>query len=95
MLPHERPPGALTAAVAIDGKLAGLLILSDELRAGTEAMLHELRNLGIERIVLATGDRHEVARFIAAGLSIDLVRSELTPDQKILEWLCPSARTAR
>jgi heavy metal translocating P-type ATPase len=84
MLPHERPPGALTAAVAIDGKLAGLLILSDELRAGTETMLHELRDLGIERIVLATGDRHEVARFIAAGLSIDLVRSELTPDQKIL-----------
>jgi heavy metal translocating P-type ATPase len=84
MLPHERPPGALTAVVAIDGKLAGLLILSDELRAGTEAMLHELRKLGIERIVLATGDRHEVARFIAAGLSIDQVRSDLTPDQKIL-----------
>ena len=37
------------------------LILSDELRAGTEALLHELRALGIERIVLATGDRHEVA----------------------------------
>jgi P-type E1-E2 ATPase len=32
--------------------------------------------------VLATGDRYEVA--LAAGLSIDLVRSELTPDQKIL-----------
>jgi P-type E1-E2 ATPase len=47
-------------------------------------MLHELRALGIERIVLATGDRHEVAEAVAAGLSIDLVRSELTPDQKIL-----------
>jgi heavy metal translocating P-type ATPase len=80
----DRPPGALTAAVAIDGTLAGLLILSDELRAGTETMLRELRELGIERIVLATGDRHEVASVIAAGLSIDLVRSELTPDQKIL-----------
>ena len=34
--------------------------------------------------MLATGDRHEVAHFIAAGLSLDLVRSELTPDQKIL-----------
>ena len=34
--------------------------------------------------MLATGDRHEVARFVAAGLSIDQVRSELTPDQKIL-----------
>jgi P-type E1-E2 ATPase len=34
--------------------------------------------------VLATGDRHEVAKFISAGLSIDAVRSDLTPDQKIL-----------
>ena len=84
LLERERPPGALAAAVAVDGKLAGVLILSDELRAGTEALLDELRNLGIERIVLATGDRHEVAKFIATGLSIDLVRSELTPDQKIL-----------
>jgi heavy metal translocating P-type ATPase len=84
LLPHDRPPGALAVAVAIDGRLAGVLVLADELRAGTEALLRDLRNLGIERIVLATGDRHEVARFIASGLSLDLVRSELTPDQKIL-----------
>ena len=83
-LGHDRPPGALAVAIAVDGKLAGLMLLSDELRTGTEAMLHELRTLGIDRIVLATGDRHEVARFIAAGLSIDLVRADLTPDQKIL-----------
>jgi heavy metal translocating P-type ATPase len=84
MLEHERPPGALAAAVAVDGKFAGLLILSDELRAGTEQLLRALRALGIERIVLATGDRHEVARFFSAGLSLDLVRSDLTPDQKVL-----------
>jgi heavy metal translocating P-type ATPase len=84
MLAHERPPGALAAAVAVDGKLAGLLILSDELRAGTEQLLRALRALGIERIVLATGDRHEVARFFSAGLSLDMVRSDLTPDQKVL-----------
>jgi P-type E1-E2 ATPase len=83
-LGRDRPPGALAVAVAVDGKLAGLMILSDELRTGTQAMLHELRALGIERIVLATGDRHEVAEAVAAGLSIDLVRSDLTPDQKIL-----------
>ncbi len=83
-LAGDRPPGALAAAVAVDDRLLGLLILSDELRAGTEHLLQALRALGIERIVLATGDRHEVARFFSAGLSIDLVRSELTPDQKIL-----------
>ena len=84
LLPQDRAPGALAVAVAIDGSLAGLLILADELRAGTEALLRDLRGMGIQRIVLATGDRHEVAHFIAAGLALDLVRSELTPDQKIL-----------
>ncbi len=83
-LGRDRTPGALSVAIAIDGRPAGLLVLSDELRAGTEQLLRELRRLGIERIVLATGDRQEVAKFIAAGLSIDLVRAELTPDQKIL-----------
>ncbi|MSP32392.1 MAG: heavy metal translocating P-type ATPase, partial [Pseudolabrys sp.] len=77
----DRAPGALVVA---DGHLLGELILADELRAGTEQLLRALRGLGIERIVLATGDRHEVAKFFSAGLSIDLVRSELTPDQKIL-----------
>ena len=84
MLPRDRPPGALAVAVAVDGKLAGLMLLSDELRTGTETMLHELRALGIDRIVLATGDRHEVAEAVATGLPIDLVRADLTPDQKIL-----------
>jgi P-type E1-E2 ATPase len=79
-----RPPGAAAVVVALDGKIAGALILTDELRQGTEALLRELRRLGVERIVLATGDRHEVAAFVAAGLSIDQVRAELTPDQKIL-----------
>jgi heavy metal translocating P-type ATPase len=84
MLARDRPPGALAVAVAIDRRLAGILILADELRAGTQQLLADLRALGIERIVLATGDRPEVASFIAAGLSLDQVRSELTPDQKIL-----------
>ena len=84
LLGVERAPGALVVAVAADVKLIGVLILADELRAGTEQLLRSLRDLGIERIVLATGDRHEVAKFFSAGLSIDLVRSELTPDQKIL-----------
>ncbi|MBS0247206.1 MAG: heavy metal translocating P-type ATPase [Proteobacteria bacterium] len=84
LLGGDRKPGALAVAVAIDGQLAGVLVLSDELRAGTEQLLTNLRGLGIERIVLATGDRRDVARFITAGLSLNSVRSELTPDQKIL-----------
>jgi heavy metal translocating P-type ATPase len=80
----DRSPGAAAVAVGIDGKLAGVLILADELRAGTEALLSDLRALGVERIILATGDRRDVAEMVARGLSIDAVRSELTPDQKTL-----------
>jgi heavy metal translocating P-type ATPase len=83
-LSRDRQPGSIGVAVAIDGEAAGVIVLSDALRAGTEQLLHALRELGIERIVLATGDRRDVARFVSMGLSIDSVRSELTPDQKIL-----------
>jgi P-type E1-E2 ATPase len=71
-------------AVGVDGTLVGVLILADELRAGTAKLLPDLRRLGIQRIVLATGDRREVAEGIATGLPINLVRWELTPDQKVL-----------
>ena len=76
------PPGAVQVAVAVEGRLAGLLVFSDELRAGTADLLHGLRAAGIRRIVLATGDREAVARAVVAGLRVDEVRAGLTPDQK-------------
>ena len=70
-------------AVGIDGRMAGRLVLADELRAGTKELLDGLRGAGIERIVLASGDRTAVAKDVAAGLPIDQVHADLTPDQKI------------
>ena len=64
--------------------MVGEIVLADELRTGTQSLLKDLRKLGIQRIVLATGDRREVADAVSAGLGIDAVRSELTPDQKVL-----------
>jgi P-type E1-E2 ATPase len=77
-------PGAVLVAVGIDGRLAGQIVLADELRAGTSDLLAQLRGLGIQRVVLATGDRAEVAKAITLGLSFDAVRSELSPDQKVM-----------
>ena len=74
----------MTASVAIDGRLAAECVLSDELRKGIKALLRNLRRLGLERLLLATGDRREVAEAVVAGLSFDAVRSELTPDQKVM-----------
>ena len=86
-LVENRPAGAVAVAIALDGVPSGVIILNDALRAGTARLLGELRALGIERIVLATGDSSDVARFIAFGLPIDLVRADLTPDQKVLTVL--------
>lgn len=80
----RRPPGSVAVAVGVDGRLVGLFILADPLRAGTQALLRDLKSLGVERIVLATGDRRDVAEMVAKGLPIDAVRSELSPDQKTL-----------
>jgi P-type E1-E2 ATPase len=84
---EARAPGSLAVAVAIDGKAEGVMVLADEVRAGAEKLFADLRALGIDRIVLATGDRNEVAHSVASGLPIDLVRGELTPDQKVLAVL--------
>ena len=78
------PPGALTVAVGVDGELVGILILADALRAGTRALLADLRALGIERIVLATGDRQAVAAAITKDLPFSAVRADLAPDEKVL-----------
>lgn len=75
--------GSALVSVAVDGKLAGHIVMADALRSGTPQLLAGLRRLGISWIMLATGDRHAVARDITAGLDLDAVHAELTPDQKV------------
>jgi P-type E1-E2 ATPase len=81
---HAHMPGAVIVAVAIDGRSAGTILLADTIRPGTDALLKKLKRMGIERIVLATGDRREVSEAITAGLPFSAVRSDLTPDQKVM-----------
>jgi heavy metal translocating P-type ATPase len=76
--------GAVVVAVALDGRIAGALVLADDVRTETGRVLGDLRHHGVEHIVLATGDRREVAEAVAAGLPIDAVRAELTPDRKVV-----------
>lgn len=76
--------GSVVVSLAVDGKLMGHIIMADALRSGTSDLLAGLRRLGITRILLATGDRRAVAEAVTAGLGLDAVRSDLTPDQKVL-----------
>lgn len=79
---HEA--GSVVVAVAVDGQMAGRLVMSDPLREGAGAVLERLRRQQISRILLATGDRADVAERVAEGLGLDGVRAGLTPDQKVL-----------
>ena len=76
--------GSVLVAVGVDGRLAGHLVMADPLRDGIHDMLARLRGQGIGRILLATGDRREVAERVTRGLGLDGIRAGLTPDQKVL-----------
>ena len=76
--------GSVVVSVAVNGKLMGNLVMADALRSGTAELLAGLRQLGIGRLLLATGDRRAVAEVVTRGLGLDAVRAELTPDQKVL-----------
>ena len=80
----EQAAGSVMVAVGVDGHMAGHLVMMDPLREGAAEMLAGLRRQGIERILLATGDRAEVARRVTRGLGLDGIRAGLTPDQKVL-----------
>lgn len=75
-------PGVLTVAVAIDGRHAGLILMRDPLRKEVGDTLAALRRCGIERIVLATGDRRSVAEGLIGDLAIDDLSADLGPADK-------------
>lgn len=76
-------PAAMTVAVAVDGALSGLIVLADRLRTDAAALLADLRGAGVGRIVLASGDRLEIAAAVGKTLGVDLVLGDLSPDAKV------------
>ncbi len=75
--------GSLTVFVGVDGRPAGALLLDDPLRKDAPRTIRALRRSGIERIVMVTGDRPEVADAIGAVLGIDEVLAERAPAEKL------------
>lgn len=76
--------GSVLVAVAVDGHMAGYVVMSDPLREEASSLIAGLRRLGVRRILLATGDRADVAEHVTQGLGLDGLRAGLTPDQKVL-----------
>lgn len=64
-------------------EVIGWLAYSDTIREGAEEMIQELRQHGVERVIMVTGDNERVAQAIAEKVGIDEVRAELLPEQKV------------
>ena len=78
-----RNEGASVMYLASDGMLAGLLAVSDPIKASTPEALQALKNDGLQ-IVMATGDGVTTARSVGARLGITEVHGEVKPEDKLL-----------
>jgi Zn2+/Cd2+-exporting ATPase len=76
---HDGP----IAGVSRGRKFLGWLLFIDQIRPGAEVALHDLKALGVERMLLLTGDRANVARHVANEVGIDEVVAEMLPEQKM------------
>lgn len=70
-------------AVAIGGRVAGLIALNDPLRPEAPEVIKGLRAAGIGRLVLASGDRQDVVDAVAGPLGLDALKGDLDPSQKL------------
>lgn len=73
----------MTVAVAIDGVLAGMIVLKDRVRMDALPVLDDLRAAGIRKLVLASGDRTEITQSVGKALGMDSVLGDLTPEAKV------------
>ncbi|EFW89702.1 heavy metal translocating P-type ATPase [Streptococcus equinus] len=71
--------------VAIDGKYAGHIVISDCIKSDTKEALEQLRKAGVKNLVMLTGDRHEVAEKVAGELFMTDYKAELLPADKVTE----------
>ena len=80
---RARREGCGATVVIVDDDPVGLILFTDELRADTSAALRALRRSGVDRVVMVTGDRLEVALPIGMSLGIDQVFADRTPAEKL------------
>jgi len=74
---------ALIVFVAVEGRPIGALLLADELRSDTPRAIRLLREAGVKRMVMVTGDRSASAHAIGAAIDLDAVLAERVPSDKV------------
>lgn len=80
--------------VAIDGSYAGHIVIADTVKDDAAQAIADLHAAGVERCIMLTGDREEVARSVASDLGLDEYHAQLLPGDKVeqVERILDSAR---
>lgn len=69
--------------VALDGELAAIISIADQIRDDAKVALQDMRERGVKRIVMLTGDNRHTAEAVANQLGIDEFHAELLPNEKV------------
>ncbi len=80
---RQRGLARTATLVSIGDRVCGVLALADQPREQASAQLDQLRAMGVQRLVMLTGDNPEVAREIARVIGVDEVMAELVPEAKV------------
>lgn len=75
--------GNTAILVAVDGQVAGIISIADQIREDAHGALAELRNNGIQKMVMLTGDNKHTAELVANVLGLDEFQAELLPEHKV------------
>ncbi|KAA9396963.1 cadmium-translocating P-type ATPase [Haloarcula sp. CBA1130] len=82
-VPELQAEGKTVVIVGTDEEIEGVIAVADEVRPEAKATVSRLRELGVERTVMLTGDNKRTAGAIAAQVGVDDYKAELLPDEKV------------
>jgi Cd2+/Zn2+-exporting ATPase len=83
-IPHDVcEVGGTGVHLVVNDKYAGHIVISDELKDDAEQAVNRLKQVGVRRVMMLTGDCEEVASRVAAKLNLDDYRAGMLPEDKV------------
>lgn len=77
----------LKGKLAVSKKYVGYIVISDEVKEDSARAIQGLRQAGVNKLVMLTGDNREVGEAVGRTLELDEVHAELLPDQKVMSMV--------
>lgn len=83
IIPLDVPGVGTIVHIVVDGVYSGSILISDVIKEDARQTIKNLRQIGIKKVVMLTGDNQKVAKNVADALGIDCVYAELLPEDKV------------